>query len=316
MTTAFSLLPAGIVVALHGRMSVARPVYKNVTVMLTRRCRGRRFLLRPDDDTNQVIGYVLAVMLKKWNIKLTATTALGNHWHPLVTDTDGTIVEFKHDCHQFIARALNARYGDEENLWNTSQTSRVECVQPEDIIGLMANPVEAGLVRYGHSWPGLRYAWPHKPIVFRRPRWFFRGEEDGGSWPEEAVLELSRPPGFDDMSDDQLAEVIKSAVFEREEGIRREFDAAGRRFLGRRAVLRQSRHAAATSPEKRFGVSPTIACKDKQRRIERLRQNQQWRDRYANVLRRWRAGERDVVFPYGTYRMRVVHRVSCAPPPT
>jgi hypothetical protein len=38
---------------------------------------------------------------------------------------------------------------------------------------------------------------------------------------------------------------------------------------------------------------------------------------YAECLRRWRAGNREVVFPYGTYAMRVFHGARCAQaPPT
>lgn len=300
-------------------MSRPRPVYKNVTLMLTRRVRGRKFLLKPGKETNQVVGYVVAVMLKKWNMKLVAKIVMGNHWHLVLTDRDGKIVEFQRDCHQFIARALNVKFGDEENFWNTSQSSRVECAQPSDTIQkiayVMANPVEGRLVREGRLWPGLRMCWPHRPMVFKRPAWFFRGIEDGGDWPEEATLELSRPPGYDDLSDEELAAVIERAIYEREETFRNQYDAAGKKFLGRRAILRQARHSSPRSRAKRGGISPTLACGDKWLRIERLKQNRDWLDDHAAALARWRAGDRTVRFPHGTYKMRVLHGARCAGPP-
>jgi hypothetical protein len=299
-------------------VSLARPIFKGVTLMLTRRMRGRVFLLRPSKRTNQIVAYVVAVMQKKWNIHIHAITVLSNHYHVCLADPDGHVVEFQRDCHTFIARALNASHGDFENAWACEPTSRVECEEPDDLIGkiayTMANPVEAGLVRYARSWPGLRRAWPSAPMVVRRPRKFFRGRGEGGGWPDEAVLVMARPAGYDELGDDELAAKIADAIREREETFRKQYDAEGRPFLGRRGVLGQSRYARPKSREPRFRISPKVACRNKWRRIERLRANKAWRHDYAVSLADWRAGKRDVVFPAGTYLMRVVHRVCCAKP--
>lgn len=300
-------------------MSVARPVFKRVRLMLTRRVRGRLLLLRPSKRTNQIVRYVVAVMQKRWNIEVHALIAMGNHWHVVLHDPDGSVVEFQRDCHHFIASAVNAHHGEFENLWSVEQTSRVECEEPVDVISkiayAMANPVEARLVRHGSSWPGVRHAWPRKPIVVEKPPRFFRGQAEGGRWPDVAVLEFTRPQGYDELSDDEHADLIRSAIEEREESFRRKYDAEGRAFLGRRNVLRQSRHTAPRSRETRFGISPKVACRDKWRRIERLRANKRWLEGYRNAFARWARGDRNVVFPAGTYKMRAVHGVHCANAP-
>ena len=72
----------------------------------------------------------------------------------------------------------------------------------------------------------------------------------------------------------------------------------------------------AKSEEERFELVPTVACRNKWRRIERLAWNRRWRNDYEAALEKWVAGDRTVEFPYGTYKMRVLHRVVCAPPPT
>ena len=140
-------------------MSVARPIFKGVSLMLTRRVRGRTMLLRPSKRTNQIVGYVLAVISLRYNITIHAVKVMGNHWHVVLTDRDGRIVDFQHDCHQFIARGLNAQHGEFESVWSSDSTSRVECELPEDVVQriayTMANAVEAGLVRFGHTWPGI-----------------------------------------------------------------------------------------------------------------------------------------------------------------
>ena len=285
--------------------------------MLSRRVRGRVFLLRPCRQTNRIVGYVVAVMEKRWSIQVHALTVMSNHWHVCLTDPGGHIVEFQRDCHQFIARALNACHGEFESVWASSEpTSRVEGEEPDDLVGriayTMANPVEAGLVRYGKSWPGLRRAWPSKPLVFRKPSKFFRGQEQGGRWPAQAVLELHRPPGYEELADDELAGLIEGIIEAREETFRRQYDADGRSFMGRRRVLEQSRYDRPRTREPRFGISPRVACRNKWLRIERLRANKRWSGEYLAALTHWCDGARDVTFPAGTYQMRVVHGVTCA----
>jgi hypothetical protein len=315
----FPYVAAGLTIAPTGRVSAPRPIFKGVTYMLTRRVRQRLLLLKPSPITNQVVGYVIAVMAQKWNMAFHEVMVMGNHWHPVMTDLDGNAARFEQDCHQFIARALNRYHGDSESLWANTQSNRVECVEGTDIINkiayAMANPVEGRLVRYGHNWPGLRRAWPSKPLTFRRPKKFFRGQKEGGPWPEEATLEFTRPPGFDDVSDEDLAASIKSAIDEREEKFRKQYDAEGKSFLGRRRVLEQSRYSQPQSEDEPRGIKPKLACRNKWRRIERLQQDKRWLNGYRQALPRWCAGDRDVVFPAGTYKMRILHGVRCAEGP-
>ena len=228
--------------------------------------------------------------------------------------------EFTRDCHSFIARAVNTAYGDFESLWSSEQTSHVACVEPSDLVAKMAysmaNPVEAGLVAHGKNWPGVRVCWPAPARTVRRPRKFFRDETKGGTWPAVATLEMSRPPGYDELSDEELAAEIESAIEEREASFRDKARCEAKRFLGRRAVLRQSRYKRPATRAPRFALSPRVACRNKWRRIERLRSNRDWQDAYLEALSRWVGGEREVRFPYGTYKMKVLHRVVCAPAPT
>ena len=287
--------------------------------MLTRRVRGRTFLLRPSKRTNQIVAYVVAVIAARRNIQLHALVVMSNHWHVCLTDPDGAIVDFQRDCHQFIARAINAHHGEFESIWSSGSPSRVECEGADDLVGriayTMANPVEAALVRHGNSWPGLRRAWPAKALVVRRAKRFFRGEEDGGDWPEQAVLEFVRPPGYEALSDDDLAGMIVAAIRQREQHFQKKYDGEGRPFLGRRRILEQSRHDRPHTREPRFGISPRVACRNKWRRIECLQANKRWLGGYRRALAAWRSGDRDVLFPAGTYLMRMRHRACCSAPP-
>jgi hypothetical protein len=173
-------------VAKPGRVLAARPVFKKVSLMLTRRVRGRLFLLRPSDRTNGIVGYVVAVMEKRWRIKV---HAIKDHCHVVLTAPHGNVVSFQRNCHQLVARAVNAHHGEFENLWSATQGSRVEAEEPDDLIGqiayTMANAVEGRLVRYGHHWPGLRMAWPARPKVFRKPRGPIYGDRTRPLLPEQ-----------------------------------------------------------------------------------------------------------------------------------
>ncbi len=306
-------------VALTKHMTLARPVHKMASLMITKRVHRREFRLRPCKSINEIVRYVVAVIGQRTGVQLHCITAMSNHWHICLTDPEGRICDFTRDCHSLIARAVNAIHGDFESQWSREQTSHVHCVEPDDLVGkiayAMANPVAAGLVAHGKNWPGVRTAWPAQPRVVRKPKQFFRGTKDGGKWPETAVLELSRPPGYEEMSNDDLECLIAEAICEREERARQHVRQEGRRFLGRRGVRKQSRYARPTTPPRRFQASPRIACKSKWRRIECLRRNRTWTDEYCKALAQWRSGDRQAIFPHGTYLMRVRHGAECALPP-
>lgn len=300
-------------------MSKARPVIPGATVFSTRRIHKRQLLLRPSPRVNQIILYIVAVLAKRHNIKLHALCAMSNHKHDVSTDPDGSIVDFQRDWHSVMGRHINAVFGDFESPWAREETSRVDCVSPGDVIAkiayTMSNPVEAFLVQHGHHWPGVRLAWPAKSKTIARPRGFFRTAEEGGEWPDEVTLEFHRPPGFEHLDDDELAALIATACQEREDRFRAVARQENRRFLGRRAVLAQSRYAYPCSSEKRFSLRPTVAARSKWARIERLHQNRAWDTEYAAARRAFCAGDRNVLFPYGTFKLKRYYRVSCRPPP-
>ena len=263
--------------------------------------------------------YIVAVIARRTGILLHAIMVMSNHYHIVLTDPEGRVCEFTRDCHAFIARALNAEYGDFESLWSSQQTSHVTCIEPDDVIDKiaysMANPVKAGLVEHGDQWPGIRHCWPTQAMVVHRTGKFFANANEE-TWPETVVLEFARPPGHDELCDDGFAAMIGEAVEVREEQSRQEVYGEGRGFLGAAKVLRQSRYQTPTTREEHFKISPRVACRNKWLRIERLARDRVWLDAYNKARRRWSAGDHTVEFPHGTYKMRVVHAARCADPPS
>ena len=97
--------------------------------------------------------------------------------------------------------------------------------------------------------------------------------------------------------------------------IRTEMANKGRRFLGVRAIRAQSPFSSPKTREPRGRINPRIACRDKWKRIERIRQRQAFLSQYRHALALWREGNTDVVFPAGTYWMRHHANVRCADDP-
>jgi putative transposase len=103
-------------------------------------------------------------------------------------------------------------------------------------------------------------------------------------------------------------------MLEAREALRRR-QRGGRKVLGRRAVLAQHHEDGPSSLEKPFQPNPRIGIADKWRRIEAIQRLVGFLNEYAEYWRRWKSGTRDIVFPFGTYAMRVIHRVACAQDP-
>jgi putative transposase len=101
----------------------------------------------------------------------------------------------------------------------------------------------------------------------------------------------------------RVAQRISTNVDAAHRAVRR----AGRAFLGRKAVLAASFARRAASYEEKRGIIPTFAARLGFVREHLRRAEIHFRARYRAALERWRAGQRDSVFPFGTWWMRVVH---------
>lgn len=298
----------------RGTMTAPRQVLPGTTYLVTRRCSQRQLLLRPSPTTNAIFLYVLAVAARRYGVQVHAFCVLSNHFHLVVTDPDARLPAFEQYLDSIVARAVNASLGRWESLWAPSSYSAVVLVSPEDVVGkiayALANPVAAGLVRRGREWPGLWTA-PHQlgtaTLTARRPKTFFR---EDGYMPDAAQLELTVPPGF--VSAEELQSRVSAALTQLEENARKDAAAGGRRFLGPAKVLAQKPWARPASRESRRALVPRVAARDKWKRIEALSRLAEFVSAYRQAWSAMRAGVRDVLFPAGTYQLRIAHGVRCA----
>jgi putative transposase len=292
-------------------MTAPRQVLAGTTYLISRRCSERRFFLRPSDTTNDAFLYLLAVAAQRFQIQIHAYCVLSNHFHLVVTDPRARLPAFHQFLDALVARAVNASLGRWEAFWAPNSYSAVTLVSPADALGkaayVLANPVAAGLVRSGRLWPGLWSA-PERiggdAFQVRRPKYFFDPE---GSLPESVALQLTPPPGF--ASADEFREQLAAALAEREAQAARD---VGGVFLGAARVLAQKPTARPAPGEPRRTLNPRVAARDKWKRIEALGRLVEFLRSYRCAWAARRAGETDVIFPCGTYSLRVLHGVSCA----
>src|SRR5690606_39257733 len=117
------------------------------------------------------------------------------------------------------------------------------------------------------------------------------------------------PIGVDEKLADDLVQKAASA---REKRLRDAANAAGKSFLGAKRVLSQKIHSAPRAPAPRRGLSPMVASIDKWRREEALAANKEFASEHAAAREDFIAGNRDAVFPAGTYRFARQFGACCA----
>jgi REP element-mobilizing transposase RayT len=308
----FGEIGGGTSAAQRRGMTAPRPIVPGAVYLITRRCAQRQFLLRPSQLTNEVFQYVLAVAARRHRIRVHGFCVMSNHAHLLVTDPEARLPDFQRDLGALVARAMNAALGRWESFWSPESYSAVRLVSPEDVVRkaayALANPAAAGLVRTGRLWPGL-WSDPERigagPVELRRPQHFF---SEKGGLPEVASLELTAPAGF--VSPAEFRAQVLSAVAKRERRAEQKFGRNG--FLGVARVLKQSPFSRPSTTEPRRKLSPRVAARNTWKRIEALARDKAFLQAYRSAWAARRDGETDVVFPAGTYLLRVAHGVRCA----
>jgi REP element-mobilizing transposase RayT len=295
-------------------MTAPRQVLPGSTYLVTRRCTQRQFLLRPCETTNAIFRYVLAVAARRYGILVHAYCVMSNHFHLVVTDPKGRLPAFEQHLASLVARALNAFHGRWESFWAPASYSAVRLETAEDVLEkaayTLANPVAAGLVRRGREWPGL---WSAPERVggtgekVARPKVFFNPT---GLMPESETLELTVPPGFG--SAEEFQKRLRERLAELEAAAAKKLESEGRSVLGARKIMAQRPTDRPGGVEPRRRLNPRVAALDKWKRIEALGRLKSFVTAYRQALEQFLRGVAEVVFPPGTYLLRVRMGVRCA----
>ena len=290
-----------------------RSVEPEKTYLITRRCSQGQFLLRPSDDLNRLVVYLLGVACALFGVRVHAACFMSNHYHLVVTDDAAQLPEFMHFFNALLARCVNRMLGRREAVFVAGSYHRVELLDEGAVMGemvyVLANPVKAGLVRRGQTWPGVRLGPWHlnKGLRVTRPGKFFAR---GGAMPESAELRVSAPGELG--HGDRFVARLSKAVDEREAEWIEEHRRSGTPFLGRTGVLMSSPMGhPVDGPEPR--KARVVAASDPEAEKAAIEAIGQWLDAYEAARCRFRSGDRKARFPAGTYWLRVHVGVRCEP---
>ena len=270
-------------------------------------------------ELRDFVGYVFGRAQLKYGFDFHAGNVMGNHLHDDLTDRHGNRPNFKNSIHSSIARGFNAKLGRFDSMFapggscDTTTDSDEETLR--DLAYTDTNPVTAGLVKWGHLWPGFTtYGWRFgEKRTFRFPKWFC--DPDNPDNPETVELVRVRPRGiYPELSDDELSDKLMELCREIEREAQRRMKAENRRFMGLKKLAKTKWWDKPRSYDERFKVQPRVASSDRWRRIAALQRNADWEAEYAKSRDAFERGERPV-FPHGTYLLRVRYHVPVAPRP-
>ena len=283
-------------------MTLPRRVLPNTTYLVTRRCLGRRFLLRPDAALNHLFLYCLALGAQKYGIEVHGLCVMSNHYHLTLTDVRGVLPEFMGWLNSQLAKRIKRLRRWDEVVWEPNvQYSAVELLSEAEVLDKVAytilNPVSAELVARPEDWPGvvstLRTVHRGKIKVQRPALWF------KDCLPKSLTVSLTPPPCFTDKHG--YLNALETLLGSRLQVLDRERLQRGRRVLGRRAVRKTSISARPQGREARFGRSPAFSALTRQAWQQAVKRLRGFRAAYRRAYEAWRSGVPDAEFPVGTW---------------
>jgi len=303
-------------------MTQPRIVIPGATLAVSRRTTHRHFLLHPDEarQMEQMYWYCLAYAAELHGILVHAACLMSTHTHEVITDVRGEYPKFFETFHRNLAMCTKACRGWPEEVFNKRSTGVHALVSPEAIVEsiayLIANPVDAGAVRYAKDWPGAHTLPGHvgtRVIRVKRPKHYFNPQNS--HWPEALELRLEMPAALDiDYGPELARERIAERVRDKQHQAWNQAKRTGRSFIGPRRVLRLPHTKRAGSYEAFGSLSPQFAAAgNRTAAAEAVQRVRAFRAQYARAFRAWTAGDRNACFPMGTWWMRVCHGARCGP---
>lgn len=285
-------------------MTPPRCVLANETIELTQRTLNREFRLLPRREINQLFLYVLGVAAERYGVVLYGLTVMTTHYHLCMRDVEGQMPAFALYLNSTVARALNALQGRSDKVWSGRGYHDLHPQTGRDVVRRivygMANPGAAGLVNRIEDYPGvaIRPDDIGRDIVVERPKFFFRQD---GVMPDTVTLRFEIPPEFEELGLDAYRALLWERLRDAEKSHRKQRRADGRAALGAKKLRQVALGQRASSWERWFALRPKIAARVKAERLRAIRALKAFRAAYRAAWQRWMSGDRDAVFPRGTW---------------
>ncbi len=295
-------------------MSHPREILPGATYLITRRALRRHMLFRPDAAITQLIIYTLAVSAKRFGIQVHALCAMSTHVHLVVTDSAGVLPSFLQYFHRLVALGTKVIRAWEGAVWDHEATSVVRLLTRAAIVEKMAyvlaNPVNAGLVKAAHEWPGASVPLSeigHGVLRAVRPAAYFNPRNL--QWPAEVELPVPLPPTVEAGKAQDFLRDLRDELERHERRAADEIRAANTTTRGAEQACEVSPYGRVSTPEPIRDCNPSVATGRQHGEVRSLalRAVRVFRGAYRAALELWRTGLRDAVFPLGTWWMRTFH---------
>lgn len=284
------------------------PVLPATIWELTRRCAGRRFLLRPDRELIDACLYCFGYSAGRWGILIHWLTLMMDHYHDGITDTKGTRVEFITELHGLIARCVKEMRGQdgkpmEGEVWAANeQTGRVIVASEVGVIEAcayaLANPVTAGLVHNLSEWPSFvsrpRDMLENRAIRIRRPACL------SDHYPEFVTLRFCVPPAFADHAE-SFVRAVEERLKDKLRDARKAVNEDKGRYKTRAELLSVSPFDAPKTKKRKNTIIPTLRAATRSVINAAKKQLVAWRRAYRAAFEAFRSGKRKVEWPAGTW---------------
>lgn len=278
-------------------------------------------MLQPSPIVNLVFQYLLAIGCERFGVEPVALVVMSDHYHLVVNDVYGRHPKLTEWLHAQLAKVVNGIRGRTDVFWESGAPAVTELADAGAVLDMcayvLANPTQAGLVEHGWQWPGVRST-PDAVlgrVRVERPKLaYFSGEK----WPEVVELQFRPPLSHAHVGDEAWAELLAGRTEALEAAARKAVKGKGRAFLGVENVRRLRWTDRAQSSEGRGRgrvLKPLVAARAPEVRQGVLERIATFRAQYAQALRSFVDGVREVVFPAGTYQMVDRYAVACHSPP-
>lgn len=304
-------------------MTQPRYIVPGETVLITVRTILRFYLLRPDPEIVEAIKYCLGHYADKHGMTLNAVCVMSTHVHLVAFDRDGNRSLFLRDVNRGIANVVKALRGWRGQVFRP-KPNIVRLLTEQAIVDkiayVLANPVAAGAVKRFVEWPGLCDAGglsERRQQAVVRPRHFFSRTSE---LPARVAFKLEPPAALlATRGLPKTRRLIAKAAAHHEAKAQAEIERLNWKIHGPQHCLRMNPFQRAKAYEVFGAREPTFAVLGGGRALYTLATTQlrAFRRAYRSALEQWRNRKRHVRFPWGTWLMRVQHRVLCdeaAPP--
>ena len=285
--------------------------------MLTARITNGTFLLKPDSEQRNIINGIIGRAQRKTETLIYCVDYQVNHHHFLVGVRDAQqMADFMYRVQHQTSVEIRIRHGWKGPKWERPYRPCFTGRDPADIVKrfryILAQGCAAGLVSSPLKWPGVTVAralwegklelegeWVDHTAYSRAKRTKAGRRLTKKDFTKKETVVLSKLPGMEDLSDEAYCEWGREMI----RGIERETLARHQREktkpLGQWKIARMS--PLRTPVKMALGPCPLVIASNKEEQ-QRLLSAFDWVWRAHRLARdRQRAGERDVVFPEGTF---------------